>query len=84
MTAQLQLLLELRAATHDRGPTPCQLGSNPERWFPSAPLDPAEAAALCADCPALSDCLDYALAADERFGIWGGTSPAERHRLATT
>jgi len=28
-----------------------------------------------------SECLDYALAHDERFGIWGGLSERERRKL---
>lgn len=28
-----------------------------------------------------SECLDYALANDERFGIWGGLSERERRKL---
>jgi WhiB family redox-sensing transcriptional regulator len=28
-----------------------------------------------------SECLEYALSKDERFGIWGGLSERERRRL---
>ncbi len=28
-----------------------------------------------------AECLEYALAHDERFGIWGGLSERERRRL---
>lgn len=43
-----------------------------------------EAKAICTGlydgkpCPLLSACLDFALVNNERFGIWGGTTPEER------
>ncbi|MEP1123479.1 MAG: WhiB family transcriptional regulator [Ilumatobacter sp.] len=36
------------------------------------------AKAVCASCPVTSECLDHALAHDERFGIWGGLTNRER------
>jgi hypothetical protein len=36
---------------------------------------------LCAGCPIRLECLEYALAADEEYGVWGGLSPVERRRL---
>lgn len=33
-------------------------------------------------CPALKECLEYALERKERFGIWGGKSERERARIA--
>jgi WhiB family redox-sensing transcriptional regulator len=32
-------------------------------------------------CDVRQECLEYALAHDERFGIWGGLSERERRRL---
>ena len=32
-------------------------------------------------CTVKTECLEYALANDERFGIWGGLSERERRRL---
>ena len=32
-------------------------------------------------CEVRSECLEYALANDERFGIWGGLSERERRKL---
>lgn len=43
-----------------------------------------EARRLCATCPVRDDCLDYALAANITFGIWGGTSPLQRRQLQRT
>ena len=36
------------------------------------------AKAICEGCPVKEPCLDYAVAARETVGIWGGTTPAER------
>ena len=32
-------------------------------------------------CDVRAECLEYALANDERFGIWGGLSERERRKL---
>jgi WhiB family redox-sensing transcriptional regulator len=39
------------------------------------------AKAMCRRCPVLAECLELALANDERYGVWGGTSPADRRRI---
>jgi WhiB family redox-sensing transcriptional regulator len=39
---------------------------------------------LCGRCPVRAECLDFALANDDPgrpYGIWGGTTGAERERL---
>lgn len=36
---------------------------------------------VCAFCPIQRECLDYAVVNRERYGIWGGTLPAERQRM---
>jgi hypothetical protein len=36
---------------------------------------------LCGSCPVQLLCLEYALEARERHGIWGGTLPKERDRI---
>ena len=43
--------------------------------------DTAEAKLVCAQCPVRQACLEHALAAREREGIWGGTTERERRRL---
>ena len=40
-----------------------------------------EAKRICSGCEVRAECLEYALAHDERFGIWGGLSERERRRL---
>ncbi len=41
----------------------------------------ASAKAVCAQCPVVAQCLEWALEVGEPYGIWGGKSPAERHEL---
>jgi WhiB family redox-sensing transcriptional regulator len=36
------------------------------------------AKAVCASCPVREPCLDYAIRAGERYGIWGGLNELER------
>ncbi|MEX7470157.1 WhiB family transcriptional regulator [Mycobacterium adipatum] len=36
---------------------------------------------VCGLCEVRQECLEYAVTNGERFGVWGGLSPGERHRL---
>lgn len=36
---------------------------------------------VCKGCDVATECLTYALDNDEEYGVWGGTTPTERHRL---
>lgn len=38
----------------------------------------AEAKTVCRSCPVTNKCLEYALAHDERYGIWGGKTSKQR------
>ena len=40
------------------------------------------AKALCARCPVLAECRRHAMVNRELYGVWGGLSENERHRLA--
>ena len=55
--------------------------TDPEAFFPEKGGSTREAKKVCLGCDVRSECLDYALANDERFGIWGGLSERERRRL---
>ena len=55
--------------------------TDPELFFPEKGGSTRAAKAVCAGCPVRAECLGYALAHDERFGVWGGTSERERRRL---
>ena len=55
--------------------------TDPEAFFPEKGGSTREAKKICQQCEVKSECLEYALANDERFGIWGGLSERERRRL---
>ncbi len=55
--------------------------TDPEAFFPEKGGSTREAKRICMGCEVRDECLDYALAHDERFGIWGGLSERERRRL---
>lgn len=55
--------------------------TDPEAFFPEKGGSTREAKTICAECEVRAECLEYALANDERFGIWGGLSERERRRL---
>ena len=55
--------------------------TDPEAFFPEKGGSTREAKKVCVSCEVRGECLDYALAHDERFGIWGGLSERERRKL---
>jgi WhiB family transcriptional regulator, redox-sensing transcriptional regulator len=55
--------------------------TDPEAFFPEKGGSTREAKRICSGCDVRAECLEYALAHDERFGIWGGLSERERRRL---
>ncbi len=55
--------------------------TDPEAFFPEKGGSTREAKKVCLACDVRGECLEYALANDERFGIWGGLSERERRRL---
>src|SRR5690349_12829146 len=55
--------------------------TDPEAFFPEKGGSTREAKRICSRCEVKSECLEYALAHDERFGIWGGLSERERRKL---
>lgn len=65
-------------------------GVDPELFFSSDDLpDKRErieresaAKAICLRCTVRTDCLDYAVTAGERYGIWGGLNAQERRAYA--
>ena len=55
--------------------------TDPEAFFPEKGGSTREAKRVCLTCEVRSECLEYALENDERFGIWGGLSERERRKL---
>ncbi|MCU1614691.1 MAG: Transcription factor WhiB [Frankiales bacterium] len=68
----------------DDSDVPCR--ADPAAWWPDRKYlnSPTTNAAVmaCEGCPARDACLAYALAADEREGVWGGLLPDERRKFA--
>ncbi|MBW3602015.1 MAG: WhiB family transcriptional regulator [Actinobacteria bacterium] len=57
------------------------LDAEPDTFFPEKGGSTREAKRICAQCEVRNECLEYALANEERFGIWGGLSERERRKL---
>ncbi len=55
--------------------------TDPESFFPEKGGSTREAKKVCTGCEVRAECLEYALANDERFGFWGGVSVGERRKL---
>jgi WhiB family transcriptional regulator, redox-sensing transcriptional regulator len=59
---------------------------DPELFFPIGNTGPAllqieEAKAVCRRCPAMNQCLQWALEAGEDAGVWGGLDEDERRAM---
>jgi WhiB family redox-sensing transcriptional regulator len=57
------------------------MGVDPDLFFPERGASTREAKEVCRGCVVREDCLEYALANGEKFGIWGGLSERERRRV---
>ena len=58
-------------------------GVDPQVFHPPEEDDAAadEAKAICELCPVREPCLEYAVSAREKEGVWGGMTARERRRL---
>lgn len=54
---------------------------DPDLFHPDTGQPTRPAKAVCAACPVRVQCLEYALEAGERLGVWGGLGPDERAAL---
>jgi WhiB family redox-sensing transcriptional regulator len=50
-------------------------------WFPGRWAEVTAERLVCQACPVQRDCLAHALAAPERYGIWGGLTEQERRDI---
>jgi WhiB family redox-sensing transcriptional regulator len=78
-----QAFTQLSNAIRKHGAPVCQ-ETDPETWFPQVGDsygDSRTAKKLCNECPVKTECLTFALANNEMFGIWGGLTPKERQRI---
>jgi len=58
-------------------------GMDPDLFFPERGdvIGVARAKAVCASCPVTAECLQYALEAKEKQGVWGRLSGQERRAI---
>ena len=61
------------------------LSADPDLFLPLSSTGPGErqiarAKMICAGCQVRQECLEFALAHDQVYGIWGGTTPQDRQR----
>lgn len=54
---------------------------DPDLWFPKKGDSIRGAKKVCARCLVVAECLEYALANDERHGVWGGLSEFDRRKM---
>lgn len=55
--------------------------TDPEIFFPERGKSPAEAIRICQSCDVQERCLQWALAHNEQYGVWGGQVPETRFRM---
>ena len=60
---------------------------DPDLFFPLSAVGAGlaqtrQAKRVCATCPVVAECLDWAIAHGIRFGVWGGLSEDEREAAA--
>lgn len=74
---------DLLRAIHRVGGVPCE--AHPSLFFPEDIPDNEvrresirAAKKLCQACPIRAHCLEYAITTNQRYGIWAGTTAAER------
>ena len=53
----------------------------PETFFPSDGVGVEVAKRICAQCPVVDPCLEYALTNRIDHGVWGGCSERQRRRI---
>lgn len=57
------------------------VGHDIDLWFPAKGVRSDAAKQVCATCPVIGLCFDYALETNQRAGIWGGVSERTRRRI---
>ncbi len=57
------------------------MGVDPDLFFPERGASTREAKEVCRGCVVQEECLEYAIANSEKFGIWGGMSERERRQV---
>lgn len=64
----------------------CASSGHPDAWFPEKGGSVHDVKSICAACPVIQECEDYAIRHRIFEGVWGGKSPrarqADRERAA--
>jgi WhiB family redox-sensing transcriptional regulator len=55
--------------------------ANADAFFPERGGSVRRAKEICAQCDVRAQCLEYALANNEQFGVWGGKTQGERRKM---
>ncbi|MFE4834474.1 WhiB family transcriptional regulator [Arthrobacter sp. NPDC056691] len=55
---------------------------DPELFFPEKGQPSRDAKKICSTCDVREQCLQWAMTANQRHGVWGGLTARERSRLA--
>ena len=86
MNAQ-RLYLKLAKAIEEAPTIPTCMTTDPELFFPEvgqnyhSSRELRWALDMCKICPVRQECGEYAIAAYETHGIWGGLTPKERQQI---
>lgn len=67
--------------THWRDYAACQY-AEVEVFFPGPGQGGEDAKRICAVCPVINECFEFAMTNAEGFGVFGGCTAPERYRLA--
>lgn len=60
----------------------CQTADvDPEWFYPGPGRGFDKAIAVCKQCPAITDCGNWAITTGQQFGVWGATTPEYRDRI---
>jgi len=55
---------------------------DPDIFFPTSARDEMDAVRVCRGCPVQLDCLEFAMEAKIRFGVWGAMTEKERRAMS--
>ena len=55
--------------------------TDPEAHYPEPGGTSRDAKRTCLACEVRTECLEYAISTEQRFGVWGGVSQQELRRL---
>ena len=81
----LQLYIRLAKAIEEAPSVPVCQTTDPEIFFPEPGTSHTRelrwAIEECGKCPVRQECAEYAIAANEPYGLWGGLTPRERQQI---